>query len=186
MISAIALAKALYSDFVLDLDMVACFLELHDMALDLKNTRKLSVERQSYVLPTQSASEKALTNVEEDFRIINPTFDVCCRYRRILLTAVKYKSVGDCKNWHTLLTEYKISSRVNVKYCNASTMLLYFVVSALDSVFPSILANFSVVNIGEATGLHVLILARDSKSEIYFVCDKTEFVLDRLISIPKR
>lgn len=48
-------------------------------------------------------------------------------------------------------------------------MLLYLVVSAIDSAFPSVLDDFSDVDVGEATSLHFSIPARDSKSEVYFV-----------------
>jgi stage V sporulation protein SpoVS len=37
MISAIALARALYSTSVLDLEMVACFLELQEIQLEPRN-----------------------------------------------------------------------------------------------------------------------------------------------------
>jgi hypothetical protein len=41
------LANALYSDSMLDLDIVACLRELHDMRLGPKYTRNPPVERRS-------------------------------------------------------------------------------------------------------------------------------------------
>jgi hypothetical protein len=60
-ISAMALAKALYSNLILDCEIITCFLELQDIRLGLKNTRKPLVERRSSVQPTQSESEYALS-----------------------------------------------------------------------------------------------------------------------------
>lgn len=112
------------------------------MRFDLKKTRKPQVDHLSFVHPAQFASEKALISVDADFWIFNPTPDVCCRYRGILLTVVQCRSVGDCKDWHTLLTEYDISGRVSVKYCKAPSILVYFVVSTVESIFPFVLTTF--------------------------------------------
>lgn len=57
-ISIIALAIALYFDFVLDLDIVGCLRALHDTRLDPKKIAKLLVDSQSSILIAQSASKK--------------------------------------------------------------------------------------------------------------------------------
>lgn len=53
------LAKALYSDSVLDLETVGCFLELRDSRLLPRKVLQLDVEWRSSGLPTQSESENA-------------------------------------------------------------------------------------------------------------------------------
>jgi hypothetical protein len=54
-----ALANALYSTLVLDLDMVGYFLKLQETRLAPRYIAKPLVERRSFVHPAQSASEKA-------------------------------------------------------------------------------------------------------------------------------
>jgi hypothetical protein len=66
-ISAVALAAALYSAFVLDLDTVAYFLAQQETKLGPKKTANPPVERLSSGHPAQSTSEKALTSIEGDF-----------------------------------------------------------------------------------------------------------------------
>lgn len=66
-ISAVALAMDLYSALVLDLETVACFLALHDARLESKNIANPSVDLLSSILPAQSASEKPLTRLDNDF-----------------------------------------------------------------------------------------------------------------------
>src|SRR5688572_2278644 len=98
MTSAVALATALYSASVLDLEIVACFLALQDTRLDPKKIAKPPVERLSSRHLAQSTSEKALTSKEEDLQIFNPSLVDCFRYLRILFTATQCTIVGACKN----------------------------------------------------------------------------------------
>jgi hypothetical protein len=116
MISAVAFARDLYSASVLDLDTVACFLALQEIKLGPKYIANPPVDLLSSTQPAQSASEKALTNVEDDFLKANPRLDVPLTYLNILLTAVQCTVVGAWRNWHTLLTEKDISGQVRVKY----------------------------------------------------------------------
>lgn len=89
MISAVIFAKTLYSDSVLDLEMVACFIELHVTRLEPRKIAKPLIERLSPEHPAQSASENSLISVEFDFLILKPTSEVCFRYLRILFVAVQ-------------------------------------------------------------------------------------------------
>ena len=72
MISALTLARDLYSTSVLDLDTVACFLALHEIRFGPRKTTKLPVDLLSSVQPAQSASENPLTNRDEDFLNVIP------------------------------------------------------------------------------------------------------------------
>jgi hypothetical protein len=58
------------------------------------NMAKPPVERLSSREPAQSASEKALRNIDEDFVKVVPIFRVPCTYLRIRLTAVQCSVVG--------------------------------------------------------------------------------------------
>jgi hypothetical protein len=51
---------------MLDLEIVACFLALQEIKLGPKYTTKPHVDLLSSTQPAQSASEKALTKVEDD------------------------------------------------------------------------------------------------------------------------
>lgn len=98
MISAVVLAKALYSASVLERDTVACFLALQDTRLDHKNTANPHVDRLSSRLPAQSAYEKPLTRRDEDLHIFSPNLTVCLRYLRIIFTVAQCSVVGECRN----------------------------------------------------------------------------------------
>jgi hypothetical protein len=63
--SAVALARALYSDSVLALEMVGCFLDAHDNKLQPRKVQYPDVDFQSSGQPVQSASENATSWVEE-------------------------------------------------------------------------------------------------------------------------
>jgi hypothetical protein len=88
MISAVAFARDLYSAYVLDLDTVACFLALQEIKLGPKYTANPPIDLLSSTQPAQLASEKALTNVEDDFLKVNPRFAVPLTYLNILFIAV--------------------------------------------------------------------------------------------------
>jgi hypothetical protein len=65
--SAVVLATNLYSNSVLDHDMLGCFLELQATRLFQRKTAWPPVERQSSRNSAQSASAKPLSNMVEDF-----------------------------------------------------------------------------------------------------------------------
>jgi hypothetical protein len=71
MISVVALAGALYSASMLDLNTVGCFLALHDTRLDPRNMAKPSLHLLSSRHPAQSTYEKPLTSIDEDLVIFN-------------------------------------------------------------------------------------------------------------------
>lgn len=89
MISAVALARALYSASILNLETVACFCALHETKLGPIKTAKPPVERLSSKQPAQSTPENALTSKEIDLLILSPSFLVYLRYLSILLTAAQ-------------------------------------------------------------------------------------------------
>lgn len=72
-ISAVALAKALYSASVLDRDTVACFFAHQEIKFGPKKTAKPPVDLLSSKQPAQSESEKAVTSVEDDLLKARPT-----------------------------------------------------------------------------------------------------------------
>jgi len=92
--SAVAFAIALYSDSVLDRETVACFLALQETKFEPTNTANPPVERRSSMLPAQSASENALTKVDDDLCIFSPKPVHCFTYHKILFTAAQCIVVG--------------------------------------------------------------------------------------------
>jgi hypothetical protein len=71
-ISAVAFAIALYSASVMDLEMVGCFLALHEIKFKPRKMTKPPVDLLSSKHPAQSASKKSLTSMEGDLTIYNP------------------------------------------------------------------------------------------------------------------
>jgi hypothetical protein len=72
MISTIVFAWDLYSTSVLDRDIVACFLELQEIELDLRKIANPPVDLRSLGHPAQSASEKPLRIMDEDLTKFMP------------------------------------------------------------------------------------------------------------------
>lgn len=90
MISAVALANALYSASVLDLDTIACFfLAFHDTRLGPKNTTKPHMDLLSSGDPAQYTSEKPLTSKEDALLNLRPILTVYLTYLNILLTTAQ-------------------------------------------------------------------------------------------------
>jgi hypothetical protein len=101
-----------------------CFLALQEMRLHPRKTANPPVDLLSSTPLAQSVSEKALTRVESDFQIFNPSLMNYFIYLKILLTTTQCIVVGACKNWQTLFTGNAISGLVKVKCCRAPSTLL--------------------------------------------------------------
>jgi hypothetical protein len=76
---------------------MACLRAVQEIRFDPKNTANPQVDLLSSGHPAQSASENALTKVEEDLLNLNPRAIVRRKYRKILLTVVQCTVVGACK-----------------------------------------------------------------------------------------
>jgi hypothetical protein len=63
----------MYSDSVLDREIVAWFWELQEIRLEPKNTRKPPIEQRSSEQPAQLDSEKALSRLDEDLVMQRPS-----------------------------------------------------------------------------------------------------------------
>jgi hypothetical protein len=72
MSSAVTFTKALYSESVLDHEIVACYLELHDIKLDPRKIAKPHVDFLSFGHPVQSAYENPLRTKDDDLINLNP------------------------------------------------------------------------------------------------------------------
>jgi hypothetical protein len=94
----VALAIALYSDSMLDVETMAYFQAVHNTRFDPKKTANPLVDLLSSILPAQSASEKALTKLDNDLCMCNPIRVHCFKYLITLLTIVQCTVVGACKN----------------------------------------------------------------------------------------
>jgi hypothetical protein len=79
MASVVPLASDLYSTSVLDLDTVTFFVALQLMRFEPRKMTKPPVELWSSISSAQSASENALTRVEQHLSILNPIFRVPLR-----------------------------------------------------------------------------------------------------------
>jgi hypothetical protein len=98
MTSAVALANNLYSAYVLDLDIVACFLAFHDIRFEPTYTAKLHVDLLSSGHPAQSASANALTMVDEDLLNRSPREIVPRKYHNMRFIVIQCTIVGACRN----------------------------------------------------------------------------------------
>jgi hypothetical protein len=96
--------------------LILTLLALKEIKLDPKYTAKPPIDLLSSTQAIQSASEKALTNVEDDLLKFSPRLDVPLTYLNILFTVVQCTVVGARRNWHTLLAEKEISCLERVKY----------------------------------------------------------------------
>jgi hypothetical protein len=93
--SATAFATPRYSASALDLEIVACHLDDHDIKLAPKKTQYPEVDRLVSGHPAQSASEYATISKFADLWIIRPCFVVPLIYRNILFSSWKWASVGE-------------------------------------------------------------------------------------------
>ena len=65
--------------------------------------------------------------------------------------------VGQCINWHNLLTEKLISGRVNITYCRLPQIVMYLVASSRDKGELCYLDNGDPITISVAQGSQVAI-----------------------------
>jgi hypothetical protein len=86
-IFVVALATVLYSASVLYLEIVLCFLALHEIKFVPRKIAYPPVDRRSSREPAQSASENLVINNEWHLPIFRPMRVQLFRYLKILLTA---------------------------------------------------------------------------------------------------
>ena len=163
--SAAECANDLYSDSVLDLATVCCFLALHEMRSFPRKTHSPDVDRWSSGLPAQLASEKQVRVSVDDFVNMIPWLMVPLTYRSILFTAVQWSVVVLCINWQTWLTAKAISGLVQVRYWRAPTALRYS--DGSESGSPSRILNLLPLTTGDEQGFAPSILYFLSRSSIF-------------------
>jgi len=74
---------------VLVLEVVACFLGLHDTRFEPKITAKPPIDLLSSRNPTESASKKALTSVKDDWLILSHVSTLPLSYLSMFFTVVQ-------------------------------------------------------------------------------------------------
>lgn len=93
---------ALYSASVNDRDTICCFLEYQEIGLDPKKKTKPVVDCLLLGSYAQSASLNALSD-KSLLEYVIPQCWVPFKYIRILLTAMKWATIGFCINWQDLM-----------------------------------------------------------------------------------
>jgi hypothetical protein len=92
--SVVALAIALYSTYVLDLETVACLRAFQEIRLEPRYTAKPPVDLLSSRESAQSESKNALINIDLELLITSPIFVSNLRYLNIRFTAAQCTVIG--------------------------------------------------------------------------------------------